>query len=264
MQNGTENKIAGIKFYRCGYCINDLKHMYKEIKTHKKVKFYAKVMLIDHKTHGKILVDTGYSHRIYENGLTSKLYQLLNPAYYQKEDHILYQLKKDGIDQKDLNMVILTHLHPDHTGGLKDISHARMIMSDQCGSRLFRSKYRELIFSNQINKQMKKKPVFLTLSQQSPLKGFMGRDLFHDNSIWLIDLCGHAYGQTGIYIPEKKLFYVADATWGRDYLRYRLRLIPRLIQNHYHSYIQTVKKISCLNDITIISCHGDEDYQNAE
>lgn len=264
MQNGIESKITSIKFYNCGYCMNDLKRMYKEIKKHKKVIFRAKVMLIDHKTYGKILVDTGYSHRIYENGLTSKLYHLINPTYYAKKDHILYQLRKDGIKPGDLSMIILTHLHPDHIGGLHDIKNIQIIMSDKCREKITGARYNELVFPNQIGKSIENQIMSVSVNNRSPLKGFKGKDLFGDGSVWLMELEGHAYGQIGIYIPEKKLFYVADAVWGTDFLKYRLRMIPRLIQNDYKAYVQTVKKLTALKGVSIISAHGEEVYNDAQ
>lgn len=264
MQNGIESKIKDIKFYNCGYCINDLKLMYKEIKKHKKVIFQARVLLIDHKTYGKILVDTGYSHRIYENGLTSILYHLINPTYYRKKDHILYQLRKDGIKHGDLSMIILTHLHPDHIGGLLDMKNTQLIMSDKCREKITGARYKELVFPNQIGENIENQIISVSVNDKTPLKDFKGRDLFGDGSVWLIDLEGHAYGQTGVYIPEKKLFYVADAVWGRNYLKYRLRLIPRLIQNDYRAYVKTIKKMSALKGVTIISTHGDEVFNDAQ
>ncbi len=258
MQSGIETRILNVKFYNCGYCINDLKRMYKGITKHKKVIFQARVMLIEHKEYGKILVDTGYSHRIYENGLTSMLYHLINPTYYRKRDHILYQLRKDGIKQHDISMIIITHLHPDHIGGLPDFKNTQMIMSEKCKEKITGANYKELVFANQIGRSMENRIVPVSTNKESPLKGLKGKDLFGDNSIWLIDLKGHAYGQTGVYLPEKKLFYVADAIWGRDYIKYRLRFIPRLIQDDYKAYVQTIKKLSALKEVTIISAHGEE------
>lgn len=264
MQNGIENKITNIKFYNCGYCMNDLKRMYKEIKKHEKMIFQARVMLIEHKTYGKILVDTGYSHRIYENGLTSKLYHLINPTTYRKKDHILYQLRKDGIKHNDISMIILTHLHPDHIGGLGDMKNTKIIMSHKCRERITGARYKELVFPNQIGKSMENQIIPVHVNHKSPLKDFNGMDLLGDGSVWLMDLEGHAYGQIGVYIPEKKIFYVADAVWGINYLKYRLRLIPRLIQNDYNAYVKTVKKLSALKGIAIISTHGEEVYKDAQ
>lgn len=257
MQNGTETTISKIKFYDCGYCVNDLGHMYRKTRN-KKVRFYARVMLITHKTKGNILVDTGYSRRIYNGGWMSAVYNLINPATVTDEDHIRHLLAGDGIRASQIKQIVLTHLHPDHIGAINDFPSTPLVMSEACGMKLKGHNIRDLIMTNQIDVSVLNRTRLVPLQDLSPLDGFMGTDLLGDGSVWLVELEGHAKGQLGVYIPSRKLLYVADALWGMEMIDHTLRLIPRVIQNNYRAYKETIKKIKALQDIEVISTHGGE------
>ena len=265
MANGTEKIIEAIKFYDCGFCTNQLSHMYKGVKS-QKVEFHARVLLIKHRRQGYILVDTGYSTRVYENGFLSKLYSTFNPTNVTPDQSIVRQLEKEGIGSDEIKTIVLTHLHPDHIGGVYDFPKSQIVMSVGSEELISRAKLKDLIFKNQISERVKPQIKTIELSDVSPLEAFEGKDLYGDGSLWLLDLAGHAHGQLGVYLPEVNLFYVADAIWGRDFLDYEMRLIPRQVQFDYDQYIHTINKIKGLSGtgIQVISTHGDEDYQNVQ
>ena len=56
--------ITKINYYGCGYCVNNLKLVFKNHKKDKR-NFAAGVFLLKHKKYGYILFDTGYSMDIY-------------------------------------------------------------------------------------------------------------------------------------------------------------------------------------------------------
>lgn len=263
MESGTKKIIKHLKFYNCGYCTNELSHMYKNVQK-EKVDFHARVMLIEHETHGYILVDTGYSQRIFENGIMSKLYHQLNPTKVDENQSIVNQLKSDNIEIENIKTIILTHLHPDHIGGVYDFPHASLIMSKESQELIKNAKVKDLVFKNQISDKVNHQIIAKSLNQDSPLEEFKGIDLLGDQSIWLLSLEGHAYGQLGVFLPEEKLFYVADAIWGSEYLDFDMRFIPKQVQFNYESYMKTISKLKKLHDIQIISTHGNEAYLNEQ
>jgi len=84
------------------------------------------VFLIRHRD-GPILVDAGSSPRCIEGGYFSTLgyfVSVLNQLDVSENDDLISQLAKIGVHPTALQAVILTHLHYDHSGALKDIVEA--------------------------------------------------------------------------------------------------------------------------------------------
>lgn len=233
--------------------------MYRNVETRKK-NFPAKVVLIKHKQVGYILVDTGYSRRVYENGWRSKIYNKLNETTVGEKDLIINQLATDGITQELIGKIILTHLHPDHIGSVLDFPEATLIMSKGSYNLMRHAKTKNLVFNNQLPENTSQEMQVVGLDQRSPLKGFLGIDLLDDGSIWLLSLEGHAKGQLGVYIPDKYLFFVADALWGMNYIDKEMKWIPRCIQHNYQAYRETIEKLNNLQGIHLITSHGEEVY----
>ncbi len=263
MQTGTNKIITKIKEYKCGYCINDLGIIFSNKKREIK-HFHAKAFLIFHKVHGYILIDTGYTKRIFENGWRSKTYNLLNKTICNSENYLVNQLKKDGIENKEIKNIILTHLHPDHIGGLKDFPDAKILMAKECDPLLHRSRVMDLVFNNLLPEDIQKRKKLIDLYDRSPLKEFKGFDLYNDNSIWLINLEGHAIGQMGVFLPEYNLFIIADTVWGTEFINEKLKFIPRFIQSKNVKFLDTIeciKNVLKQKEIQIITSHGAEEIQ---
>ena len=118
MSNTVKKMIEKVDYFACGYCTNDLKRVFKGFdKTI--VNFNAGVFLIKHREKGYILYDTGYSMDILKNNIKYFLYRFANPITLKREDMIDYQLKEKGISPDEIKYIIISHLHPDHIGGLK-------------------------------------------------------------------------------------------------------------------------------------------------
>ncbi|KAK7450304.1 hypothetical protein CaCOL14_003139 [Colletotrichum acutatum] len=75
-----------------------------------------------HHPKGPILFDTGVSTHCTEPGYFpcwNPVPGILNKLEVTKEDGIVTQLRKRGIEPTDLQFIIISHLHHDHAGGLE-------------------------------------------------------------------------------------------------------------------------------------------------
>lgn len=242
-------KITDIQWYSCGYCENYLKFIDINL-PFKKKKFYAKALSFAHK--GKYyLFDTGYSRKVLENGFFSKLYHLLNPTNVTEKDEIIQQLKVD------ISTVFISHLHPDHIGGLPFFPHQRIVLSQKSYDLL--KKKKPLIFRNLIPKNLEERLHILKDERTTFLSEFFEEvyDFFGDGSVYLIALEGHMIGQYGIFFPEYQLFSVADASWNLKYDEKSMSFPARQVQQNYKQYVKTLESIRKFQEtgVKIVTSH---------
>lgn len=90
--------------------------------------------LLEHPREGLVLFDAGicadqaHRHRDYYRGILRVI--LDDDEYAQEPDETLAeQLKRRGYRCDDVRTVILTHLHEDHAGGLRDLPKAKVVVS---------------------------------------------------------------------------------------------------------------------------------------
>jgi N-acyl homoserine lactone hydrolase len=82
--------------------------------------------VIDH-PEGIIVVDTGQGVHLVETGKSLHPYVRWEVAFrIDREEEIGPQLRALGIGAHDVRMVILTHMHMDHDGGLAHLPHAEI------------------------------------------------------------------------------------------------------------------------------------------
>ena len=263
MLNTAEKMIETVDYFGCGYCTSDLKKIFKGFdKTI--TDFYAGVFLIKHRKMGYILYDTGYSMDILKNNPKCLLYRIVNPVTLKREDIIDFQLEKRGIDRKEIKYIIISHLHPDHIGGLKFFPNSNLILTETCYNSLKSGKDNFLIFNELFPDDFENRLTLIKNYKENKLFPYKESfDLFSDSSMLMVEIDGHAKGQGCLFMPEKNLFIAADVCWGTEYLTLtdKMKWLPRKIQNNFEDYRQgsdLLKKI-IEDNISVVVSHDNKE-----
>lgn len=261
-----QKNITKINYYPCGYCVNNLNVVFKSTKKEKR-NFDAGVFLLKHKKHGYILFDTGYSMDIYNCGIVGKLYNLFNPTFVKEEDVIDYKLKEDNIKPSDIKYIILSHLHPDHIGGLTKFKNAKVILSEKSYKKYLKPKLRDLIIEKFFPSWFENNLIILKEEQlnESKTKYFNAYDLFNDRSILITNLDGHAYGQICALVNDN-IFLAADTCWGIDLIdkTSQMKFPAILVQNNYKKYVEVSKILNHMRKDKIRLLFSHDKYNSKE
>lgn len=261
-----QKNITKINYYGCGYCVNNLKLVFKHTKKDKRI-FPAGCFLLKHKERGYILFDTGYSMDIYNCGLIGKMYNLFNPTYVKRRDIIDYKLEEDNISPEDIRYIILSHLHPDHIGGLDKFKNAQIIISDKAYEKYLDPKLRDLVIKQFIPDWFENNILVLKDSklQTTRTKYFNAYDLFGDGSIKITNLDGHAYGQICALVNDE-YFLGADTCWGKDLIDKadQMKFPATLIQNNYDEYKNVSKLLKQMQNDNIELLFSHDKYDSKE
>ncbi len=160
--------------------------------------------LVDHPRHGPIMIDTGlnwqqaHAHREYYSG------PLLRAAFdegeylLQVEQRLDAQLARIGLRPADIGTVILTHLHEDHLGGVRDLIGARFLVSraDWTSRNLGIFPFRR----TPSLKNVLTDPELVDFDSGAFHSFAASRDVFGDGSVVLLPTPGHSVGHTSVFV----------------------------------------------------------------
>jgi glyoxylase-like metal-dependent hydrolase (beta-lactamase superfamily II) len=240
------------------------------------LRFPSLVGVIHHPHRGLILFDAGYSPRFFDETrrLPGSIYRRLTPVTCGAEDTVAAQLRRVGRDPDDVALVILSHFHADHVGGLLDFPRARLLYRRSALAREFRrlSAWRHLaagVLPGLLPADLEGRSQFVEDQPVVPLpRGYApfeeGYDLLGDGSLLGVDLAGHARGQMGVLLPRTQgpeVFLIADACWQRravSHLEYPHPVV-RLITDDMRRYRQRIRDLHQLAiarpDLLLVPSH---------
>lgn len=197
------------------------------------IAYPALAFLLRHPQQGRILFDTGYSEHFLDatQHLPERLYRTVTPVHLRADESLRAQLRRDGLASGDIGHVVLSHLHGDHIGGVRDFPDAALICSrmaweDMRARSRLGSLKRGLLprllpddFLDRVS-WIEDAPLH---DLPAALAGFgAGHDLFGDGSLLAVSLPGHAAGHYGLLFDDPQgttTFLVADAAWSSQAIR---------------------------------------------
>ena len=249
MESGGK-KVRSIRSFTCGSCINNQRFILRGASA-KKMRFPAKVFLLEHHNLGYLLFDTGYSQAVKHNGLVAKLYNLLNPIELSHDQVITAQLRAIGISSQEIKAIILSHLHPDHIGGLPLFREPDIYVSPEIWAQVVNPKQRSLlVFDNLLQQPLVKYQVITRELTDHFLNRYFPHvyDVLGDGSILGVALEGHASGQIGVYLPEWNILLAADAAWNKFMLHRakQMHWLARMVQHDFTTFLQTARDLRIL------------------
>lgn len=186
----------------------------------------ARFALLRHPTLGPILYDTGYAPRFFAETarLPALLYRWITPVQVTEEQTAVAQLRRLGIAPAEVRLIILSHFHADHLGGVLDFPNARFIylpaaweaVRGRTGAAAVKRAFLPGLLPPDF--AARSLPVTKQVSLPPALAPFTeGYDVLGDGSVLGVRLDGHATGQLGIIVGDT--FLCADAAWSSRAVR---------------------------------------------
>lgn len=183
--------------------------------------------LLHHTRHGPILFDTGYSPFLTDEmrSWPSLLYGRLIPPRFAAHEIARNQLVALGVPPRDVRHIVISHFHADHIAGLRDFPRATLLCKRAAWRSVRTASGLQALVKGFIPGLMptdtEERIAFVDDRPVLPLPPVLhpfvaGYDLFGDGTVVAVDLPGHAVGQIGAIIDERRtgpIFLVADAAW---------------------------------------------------
>ncbi|MDI6743110.1 MAG: MBL fold metallo-hydrolase [Smithella sp.] len=201
----------------------------------KSVRFPLLSVLIE-RANDLVLFDTGIGTRI-EEEMRPPIYWgnlffhrfVMRTRFNPQHDALVHQLSRLGFTPADVKNVIISHLHWDHAGGMRDFPHAHFFVGRREWDFACNLSKGALFKNAFIKEQFCGADLDIELIETDPCKPFKNfpasYDLFGGGSMVMIDLPGHSPGLMGLYITMpsgRRFLFSADAFYFPEGLEHRM------------------------------------------
>lgn len=171
-------------------------------------------VLLEHPK-GRFLIDAGL-------GKNAKQHFLTTPPLMQKvatlhnSSSTTAELEKRGLALTDIDGILLTHAHWDHTSGLEDLLELPVWAASQ-EIEFIDSGNEHVALVSQWREQLQLKAIPF---DNGPYRGFaQSHDLFADGSVVIVPISGHTPGSIGIFVTNVdggSLLFIGDSSWTKE------------------------------------------------
>jgi N-acyl homoserine lactone hydrolase len=213
------------------------------------------VYIIEHEQ-GLILFDTGQDRAsvidedYFPKGIVGWLYGRLAKFTIGANETLTASLQSMGYDVTDVKMAILSHLHQDHIGGLRELSNAEILIS--------RAEWESLQKHDAVLQGLMRKHInlpdvkwqFIDFNAEATVEvgDFNSSvDIFGDKSMVLLSTPGHTPGSMSLLVrraDKAPLIMVGDLTYDTNLMQQER--VPGVGQKH--GLNQATKAVNALRD----------------
>lgn len=202
-----------------------------------------------------VLVDTGPGQDDYIHPPSIiRIFQMIFKVPLNPQEAAVRQVTSLGYKPEDVKHIILSHMHFDHCGGLRDFPHARVHVH-QREYNAFLGLPRRFTDLACVRRHISHQPEFIFYSECGDnWMNFPAIRLPFQPEMWLIPLYGHTHGHCGVVVRTGNtwLFHVADAApIGLE--AYAPRWLVRLILGSHAPCLQAFK--SAHPDVQVTTGH---------
>jgi N-acyl homoserine lactone hydrolase len=222
----------------------------------KRVTVPVSAYLIEHPK-GHVLVDTGWHEAVRSDlrGHFGFINWLAFRATLPEGAAIHEQLAARGIHPRDLEYVVLSHLHADHVSGLPHVQEAKKIITSklewEAAHREFLSGYRKNMWSGIPIDPFELEPI--------PFGPYgMGRDLFGDGLLTLVFTPGHTRGLVSVLAKTEGGYVLLASDVGYSTRSWEEFVLPGVLVNEEQGIasLRWVQEFSKREDcIAVIAYH---------
>jgi glyoxylase-like metal-dependent hydrolase (beta-lactamase superfamily II) len=156
--------------------------------------------------------------------------------YDQEKYALVRQLPNLGFDPSGVKHVIISHLHWDHAGGMRDFPQAHHIVNRREWDSAVSGKGMNRVKGGYIKEQFEGAGLdieLVTMDVDRPYNGFPASyDVFDDGSMVMVELPGHTKGQVGMFLnlpSGRRFLFSGDAFHAREGFEKRTAN-PKLVQ----------------------------------
>ncbi len=171
-----------------------------------------------HSELGPVLIDAPFGHEGPANA--GEAVATLMRAFgltFQPEWAVIPRIEQLGFRASDVNDILMTHLHWDHTGGMKSLAHANFHINHQeLDYALGLPAIDAVKAGYAVGDFRALRPHVEDLDvEDHKLNESEGHDVFGDGTIYAIPLPGHSVGLVGyrLDVGDQKIFFLGDAAF---------------------------------------------------
>jgi len=167
---------------------------------------------------------------------------LIDPGHSRHVERLFHQMDEDGISSEKVDVVLITHSHPDHFEGLE------AFLDKPVKITMSREEERYLLESGKLLFEMMRQPLPKFRIDFYLREGelHLGKELFQ-----IYSTPGHSPGSLSIYWPERKILFTGDVIFyggiGRtDFLEGNSKLL-----------MESIERLSRLDTEILLPGHGE-------
>jgi glyoxylase-like metal-dependent hydrolase (beta-lactamase superfamily II) len=187
------------------------------------------VYIIEH-SDGLVLFDTGQDRAVMTDpdywpaGLTGFIFRHVFRFHIGPDDTLTRQLELSGYSVADVKKAVISHLHGDHIGGIREILHADLVVSSEAWDHMLQPhSERHFIFRRDIDlPDAKWQRISFQPTDDPSIAPFTHAfDLMGDGSMILLPTPGHCPGSLSMLVRRDgapPLLLVGDLCYGLELL----------------------------------------------